>query len=215
MITDPAATTVLCFGDSNTRGTSFGDDHEYGRLAADVRWTGQLQTLLGAGYYVIEEGLGGRTIDVDYADIAGRNGAEYFLPCLLTHAPLDIVVIMLGTNDLKTEFGRSAEEIAASLRTLLDIVPTALEEEPKIFLVSPIHLDESQPAYAEMAEFDQASVGKSHGLAAAYRRIAEERGLHFLDAATCAEAGGDGVHLTVDSHRRVAEMLHAAITQTD
>src|SRR5262249_50236638 len=123
MITNPAATTVLCFGDSNTRGTTYGDDREYGRLAADVRRTGQLQTLLGPGYYVIEEGLGGRTIDVDYADMPGRSGAEYFLPCLLTHAPVDILVLMLGTNDTKIEFGRSAEDIAASLHRLLDIVP--------------------------------------------------------------------------------------------
>ena len=213
MITDPAATTVLCFGDSNTHGSP-SDDPEYARLAADVRWTGQLQALLGPGYYVIEEGLGGRTIDLDYADNPGRNATPYFLPCLATHGPLDVVVLMLGTNDTKIEFGRSAAGIAASLHGLLDIVPTVLEEEPQIFLVSPILLDDTQPGFAESGEFDRASVEKSRQFSAAYRQVAEERGLRFLDAATCAVAGADGIHFTVDSHRPFAEMLHRAITST-
>jgi lysophospholipase L1-like esterase len=106
VITNPAAHTVLCFGDSNTNGIS-GDDENYVRLPAAVRWTGRLQRLLGDGYYVIEEGLNGRTTDLDYANRPGCNGRTYFGPCLQSHHPLDVVVIMLGTNDLKAEFNRS------------------------------------------------------------------------------------------------------------
>jgi lysophospholipase L1-like esterase len=205
MITTPGATTVLCFGDSNTNGIP-SDDPEYVRLAADVRWTGQLQNLLGAGYYVIEEGLGGRTINLDYADRPGLNATSYILPCLLTHAPLDVVVLMLGTNDLKIEFDRTADEIADSWHGLLDILFTVLEH-PEVFLVSPIRLESAVPP-----NFDDAAVEKSRQLSAAYRTVAEDRGLHFLDTATCAVAGADGIHLTIESHQRLAQMLHHAIT---
>ena len=158
MITNPAATTILCYGDSNTNGIP-SDDPDYVRLAADVRWTGRLQTMLGDGYSVIEEGLSGRTIDLEYADRPGLSGLEYLLPCLLTHAPLDIVVIMLGTNDTKFRFGRSAAQIAASMVGLLDLVELVLGH-PRVYLVSPAPLDDRQPGFVEAEELDLASVEK-------------------------------------------------------
>jgi lysophospholipase L1-like esterase len=112
--TDPDAVRVLCFGDSNTHGCP-GDDIDYVRLPADRRWTGLLQDLLGDGYEVIEEGLNGRTTDVDYEDRPGHNGRPYFVPCLLSHQPLDVVVVMLGSNDLKACFARTPNEIAEAL----------------------------------------------------------------------------------------------------
>ena len=114
MITDPDAIRVLCFGDSNTYGTP-GDDPEYVRLTADRRWTGRLQRLLGDGYDVVEEGLNGRTTDLDYVDRPGCNGRTYWAPCLQTHHPLDVVVVMLGVNDLKSCFDRTPQAIAAAL----------------------------------------------------------------------------------------------------
>src|SRR5215216_1134114 len=100
---NPKATTVLCFGDSNTNGAT---PDKSGRYSADVRWTGQLQNLLGSEYYVIEEGLGGRTTDSDHfrEGKEGRNGFAYYKPALETHLPLDIIVIMLGTNDVKNTY---------------------------------------------------------------------------------------------------------------
>ena len=93
MITDPGAVVVLCFGDSHTHGIAF-DDGQHVRLPADVRWTGQLQRLLGDGYSVIEEGLSGRTTDVDYDDRPGCNGRTYFVPCLLSlDPPMDMALI--------------------------------------------------------------------------------------------------------------------------
>ena len=77
--TDPDAVRVLCFGDSNTYGTP-GDDPDYVRLPADRRWTGRLQRLLGEGYDVVEEGLNGRTTDLDYVDRPGCNGRTYWAP---------------------------------------------------------------------------------------------------------------------------------------
>ena len=77
MLTEPDAVRVLCFGDSNTHGAP-GDDPEYVRLGPDVRWTGRLQRLLGDGYDVVEEGLNGRTTDVDYVDRPHCNGRTAF-----------------------------------------------------------------------------------------------------------------------------------------
>jgi lysophospholipase L1-like esterase len=214
-MTDPAAVTVLCFGDSNTHGAP-GDDPAYTRLAAGVRWTGRLQQLLGPGYYVIEEGLSGRTIDLDYPDRPGLNGRSYLIPCLLSHSPLDVIVLMLGTNDVKLEFQRPVERIAESWQGFLDdlfaTAVTAGGARPRVILVSPIHIDDSQPRFIEeMASFDSESVRKANSLSSWYQSIATERGLRFLDAATCARAGADGIHLTVDSHASLAELIAGAV----
>lgn len=218
VIINPAAYTVLCFGDSNTNGIP-ADDEDYVRLPADVRWTGRLQRLLGGGYYVIEEGLGGRTTDLDYADRPGCNGRPYFGPCLQSHEPLDVVVIMLGTNDLKTEFSRSPEAIAAALDGYISDVAGNAENRaggtPQTILVSPIHIDDSQPAFATMngQNFAASAPGRSRRLAAELRRVAAARGALFADAATVARAGDDGLHLTLDSHDRLAELIAARIKQ--
>jgi lysophospholipase L1-like esterase len=218
VIINPAAYTVLCFGDSNTNGMP-GDDKNYVRLPADVRWTGRLQRRLGDGYYVIEEGLNGRTTDLDYDNRPGCNGRAYFGPCLQSHHPLDVVVIMLGTNDLKIQFNRSAATIAATLEGYIsDVVANAENRAgggPCTILVSPIHLDGRQPAFAEMngENFDASAVDESRLLSAEVRRVAEARGALFADAATVARAGGDGLHLSLDSHDRLAELIAAKIKQ--
>lgn len=209
---DPAAIRVLCFGDSNTWGDP-PDESLPGRIPADRRWTGVLQGLLGDGYAIIEEGLNGRTVDVEQPDLAGRNGRTYLAPCLESHNPLDLVVLMLGTNDLKASFGREAADIAAALGGLLDDIKQFAGKSnggpPAVLLVSPIHVDDTQPIFAEWTslEFDAHSVAKSRQLSAALRAVAEERGVHFADAATVAGAGDDGLHINLESHRRLGEML--------
>jgi lysophospholipase L1-like esterase len=212
VITNPDATTVLCFGDSNTHGIP-SDDPDYVRLPADVRWTGRLQRLLGDGFYVIEEGLSGRTTDVEYRDRPGCNGRPYLVPCLQTHDPLDVVVIMLGTNDLKVEFDRPPAAIAWALAGYLDDIganaTTRTGGVPRTILISPIHADAGRPAFAEShgEAFDAASVDKSLRLAEEIRRVADARGALFADAATVARAGDDGLHLSLDSHGFLANLV--------
>ena len=112
--------TILCYGDSNT----WGYDPETGeRFPEDVRWPGVLRTKLGDDYRVIEEGLSGRTtVWDDPIEGVHKNGRTYLGPCLESHKPVDLVTLMLGTNDLKTRFGSSASDIAQGAAQLSEMV---------------------------------------------------------------------------------------------
>ena len=218
MRTDAHAVRVLCFGDSNTHGAP-SDDPDYGRLGPDVRWTGRLQRLLGDEYEVIEEGLSGRTTDVDYVDRPHCNGRTYFPAALMSHHPLDFVVVMLGSNDLKTCFARSATDIADALHGYVDDVEEYVTDQdgntPPLLLLSPILLDDSITEYVDPTGngFDDRSLAASRGLAAEIRRVAEERGVLFADAASVARAGGDALHLTLDSHGPLAGLVADVLGQ--
>ena len=99
--------TILCYGDSNTWGFVPCQENYQSctkRYSREIRWTGRLQCLLGEDFYVIEEGLNSRTTNVDYFVLPNRNGATYLPSCLYSHAPIDLVVLALGGNDLKTYF---------------------------------------------------------------------------------------------------------------
>src|SRR6185503_1692781 len=135
-----------------------------------------------------------------------------------THHPIETVVVMLGTNDIKVQFDRSPAEIAAALTGYLDDVEanatTRAGGVPRTVLVSPIHLDDRRPAFAEMTlgNYDSAAVEKSRLLSDEIRRVARDRGTLFADAATVAHAGGDGLHLSLDSHQRLAHLVAALVT---
>ena len=137
---NPKAITILCYGDSNTYGKR--PDGTNDRHPAVVRWTGQLQNHLGDNYHVIEEGLSSRTTNLEYTRKPGRNGRSYLAPCLHSHTPIDLVILMLGTNDLKIEFKRSPIDIAAAIDELVnDIKEHTISEQrsiPRIILLSPI-----------------------------------------------------------------------------
>ena len=111
--------TILCYGDSNTYGLKSDLVSRYPR---NVRWTGILQEKLGSEYYVIEEGLGGRTTVWDDPVEDYKNGKKYLLPCLDSHKPLDLVIIMLGTNDLKSRFSVTPFDIGASMENLVKTI---------------------------------------------------------------------------------------------
>lgn len=214
MNTSPSATTVLCYGDSNTHGQK---PDKTGRYQANVRWTGVLQDLLGDEYYVIEEGLGSRTTDLDYDKKPGRNGQTYLAPCLHSHNPVDIVTIMLGTNDLKIEYRRSAEDIAAALGRLVDDVrtygATKTGDQPKVILISPIEINDQAPRFTEFytGYYDTESMVESKKLSEAIKNIAEQKGVHFIDAATVSAPGEDGIHFSQESERPLAELINDAI----
>jgi lysophospholipase L1-like esterase len=213
--TRPNAVTVLCYGDSNTWGQR--PEEKGGRFPANVRWPGVLQNILGDDYYVIEEGLNSRTTDLEYDKKPGRNGKAYLVPCLGSHKPIDIVAIMLGTNDLKTVFDRSAADVARALRGLVqDVYEYGLNFEskaPKVILVSPIYINDTAKLfnlfYAK--NYNHEAVIKSQDFAAKIQKVAEEAGCVFIDAATVAEPGIDGIHFTEDSHPALAKVVSETI----
>jgi lysophospholipase L1-like esterase len=212
----PTAKAILCYGDSNTWGQTPNKTGK--RRSSNARWTGVLQESLGNEYYVIEEGLSSRTTDLDYEKKPGRNGRVYLEPCLDSHAPLDIVVLMLGTNDFKIEFNRSAVEIAEATHELVKLIQEKTAKydgnPAKIVLVSPILVDGNAPRIKEWyaAHYDENSVKKSQELASCLRKVAESAGCYFVDAAQVAKAGVDGIHFDEESHRALGDFLAQQIT---
>ncbi|HSX04890.1 MAG TPA: SGNH/GDSL hydrolase family protein [Candidatus Saccharimonadales bacterium] len=214
MNTNPDVLTVLCYGDSNTYGQTPDRSRRY---SANERWTGILQQQLGDGYYVIEEGLGGRTTDLRHVDPnkPSRNGLVYFRACIDSHMPLDIVIIMLGTNDLKTIYHRSAEDVAQSLKQYPEYLDAYCAgngiKRPRIILVSPAYMDETAPHFTESMPrpgiYDAVSAQKSKQLAEPIKRLAQETTCEFFDAGPVTRTGDDGCHLDQPSHQRLADAL--------
>ena len=199
---------ILCFGDSNTWGNISGTPD---RFPPDVRWTGVLQKALGGGYLVIEEGYNGRTVVMPDLVEGRLSGIGYFGPCLDSQSPLDLVILMLGTNDLKLRFGLEAESIAFGFHRYLDALKTTpmMGDRPKVLLLSPILIDESYKGNAVFhGMFGEDGAARSRALAPVYRRFAQENGLEFMDAAEYASASVvDGIHMTAEDHGRLGLAL--------
>ena len=187
--------TIVCFGDSNTHGA---DPSGSGRMGRDVRWPRVMARELGDGFEVIEEGLNGRTTCWDTPLAPGRNGLTYLVPCLLSHAPVDLVIIMLGTNDLKRIYGLGAPEIAGGMARLVDDAHQSLAGpeggSPAVLVVSPVPLGEITD-HSELWGLGQARE-TSRQLARWYAIAAEDHGAGFFDAGSVAQVSPeDGVHL--------------------
>lgn len=200
---------VLCYGDSNTWGW---DPETQGRFPADVRWTGVLRKELGSGYRVIEEGLNGRTTVWDDPIEGYKNGKEYLIPCLESQKPLDLVIIMLGTNDLKKRFSLSAYDIAAGAGVLAEIAMKSGAgyngNPPKVLLMSPILVgDIHNSEFAEMFDYES-SVERSKKFAEHYKRVADELGCEFLNAADFASPSPiDAIHFEAAEHKKLGEAV--------
>lgn len=203
---------ILCYGDSNTWGYDAFTD---GRFGEEVRWTGVLQKLLGEDYIIIEEGLCGRTTVFEDPLNEGLNGLTYIHPCMMTHSPMDCLVIMLGTNDCKERFGVSARNIACGMKRLLikALQTPAWRKLPHILLVAPGGIEkgcESSPVASEMGKCSE----KSQELAQEYRRIAEELQVEFLDAGEVVRMNTlDYMHLDARSHERLAYVIEKKLKE--
>jgi lysophospholipase L1-like esterase len=202
--------TILCFGDSNTHGTialpSLGERRRHPR---DVRWPGRLEAALGAGWRVIEEGHPGRTtLHDDPVEGAHKNGLTVLPALLETHRPIDLVVIMLGTNDLKARYALTPMDIALSVEKLALVVrasPAGPEgAAPRLLIVSPVPILES----GCLAEIFAGGAQKSQALAPRLRDVAERLGCPFVDAGRAASVDPlDGVHLGPEAHATIADAI--------
>lgn len=197
--------SILCFGDSNTYGLIPGtsDRYEWG-----IRWTSILdERMRNKGYRVIEEGLCGRTTVFEDQYRKGRNGSE-LLPVLLeAHNPIDIAVLMLGTNDCKTVYGATPEQIGEGIEVLIRQVQS-FDPKIQIVLVSPISLGEGVWEEGYDTEFNRASVEVSKALPRVYKMIAQKYGTAFLTASDYALPGSeDREHMDAKNHRYFAEAV--------
>ncbi len=210
--------TILCYGDSNTWGyvpLEFDmSTMHMERYPRDIRWTGRLQKLLSENYYVIEEGLNGRTTNLNSPLPPDRNGKTYLLPCLYAHSPLDLVILMLGGNDLKSFYYRSAQDITNGLAELVQMIQStqygqALKSPPKILLIGYPEL--SSEHYGEWMNdknlFNDGII-RSKQFHTYFSKVAAEYGCHYFNAAPHVKLSEiDGLHLDEEGHRVLAELL--------
>ncbi|MDK2897037.1 MAG: hypothetical protein PWP04_1157 [Candidatus Atribacteria bacterium] len=196
---------ILCFGDSLTWGYNPRGGE---RFSWKERWTGVLERELGAGFRIIEEGLNGRTTVWDDPIEGDKSGKKHLTPLLESHRPLDLVVIMLGTNDLKDRFALSPFDIALGAGYLVEMVQKSKAGpgggEPSVLLIAPPALSKLS---AEMTSF-QGGVKKSKELGKYYRIVAAMKKCHFLDAGEIVQTSEiDGVHWEEEENLKFARAL--------
>jgi lysophospholipase L1-like esterase len=202
---------ILCYGDSNTWGY---DPVTKDRFDAETRWTRVLGSALGRDYEIIEEGLNGRTTVWDDPLEGYKNGREYLVPCLETHRPLDLVIILLGINDLKKRFSVSAGDIAQGAGVLVSLVQGSQTGQggraPLVLLLAP----PPTTTLTEFAESFEDAENKSRKFAMHYRRMAQELGCAYLDLATVIVSSPlDGVHFEAGEHRKLGEAVAVKVKE--
>lgn len=206
---------ILCYGDSNTWGFKpMKECLENWRMRfdEDTRWTGVLQKLLGEDYRVLEEGLNGRTSAFDDPQDDTRNGYRYIATCLQTNMPIDMAIVMLGTNDIKSFFPYTPYVVANGVGRVLDEINKIDYgrdgKAPEILLVSPISLGEDAVRGWIGGEFGMDAVEKNARLAEYLEKAAKSRGIHFIDIGKYISADpADGIHMNEAGHALMAQMM--------
>lgn len=195
-----SAKTIVCYGDSNTWGRIPGNE----RYPRSVRWTGVLQKLLGGEYEIINEGLNGRTFVAVDPQRPYRTGVSQLESILQSHKPVDAVVIMLGTNDVKTTYNLTAQDIARHLDQTIALVQK--ENISKILIVCPteIILPEVNTLNPDFVNGPEISIQ----LPALYKNVAEKYSCNFLNAQDYISSSKiDGFHLEPEAHATLAGVI--------
>ncbi|HEX7247502.1 MAG TPA: SGNH/GDSL hydrolase family protein [Actinomycetota bacterium] len=202
-------TAVCCYGDSNTWGYEASTEM---RLPRWRRWPGVMQRVLGDDVHVIEEGLNGRTTVFDDPFQPGRNGLAHLDVVLATHAPLDLVIIWLGTNDLFVPGGLTAQDAARGAMTLAEVARASEagpdDEPPEVLLLvsppfGPLGAWEHDSPHGEL---------ESRGFADAFTRLADDAGVPLLDLAPIAESSPiDGIHFEASDHDAIGHAVAAKV----
>ncbi len=206
---------ILCFGDSNTHGFN---PKNGTRFDKNTRYTGILQQLLGENFNIIEEGLSGRTTVFDDPITYGLSGIRYIEPCLMSHEPLDLVIVMLGTNDTKERFSANSNVIALGLTKLLQKIQStsiAFEKNtPNILVVCPAPIRKEIYKNPALRTMGYGCSEKSYELAPLYEDVCHNLGCHFLDAGKFVSTSDDDfVHLDENSHKILAKALQKTILE--
>lgn len=198
---------ILCFGDSNTYG--YIPDGS-GRYDEHSRWPMKLQYLLKDDYQIIEDGVCGRTTIFHDRYKEKMCGYDDIEKIMITYQPIDLLIVMLGTNDCKIQFRASAKKIAWGLDHLIEKAKSVTSSHLKVLIISPIHLGKNIGHDGYDDEYDDLSEKTAKELAQAYQRLAIDKGYEFLDASTFAEPSPiDRQHLDQFGH----ELLSLAIAK--
>lgn len=207
--------TILCFGDSNTWGCVPGSfDPETGlsqRYGRDIRWPGVLRNEMGRSFEIVENAINGRTTNLNEVvpNRPFKNGLEQLLPALEINYPIDLVILMLGTNDVKKQFNRSAQEIGEGLKQLIQVVQTCNKgpqgNPPRVLIIAAqpiIKITNLHPM------INDESIKKSEQLKDVYAKLAKEQDCLFLDASVVAKSSSlDGAHLDEEGHRNLGKYV--------
>lgn len=200
---------ILCFGDSNTWG--YRPDRK-GRFDENIRWTGLLQKKLGSDCHIIEEGLCGRTTIFQDELREGRRGLDLVGVTVEAHNPIDLMIIMLGTNDCKSRYGASASVIAHGLDLVIKKARQNASQHFDLLVISPIHLGHGVGEPDFDSEFDEKSEVVSRNLAIEYRKVALQNHAAFLNAADYAlPSVTDREHLDEKGHTALADAIYDKI----
>jgi lysophospholipase L1-like esterase len=209
--------SILCFGDSLTWGwVAVSEGSPTTRFPYRERWTGAMAARLGSGYAVIEEGLSARTTSIDDPVDPRLNGAAYLPTALASHLPLDLVIIMLGTNDTKSYYRRTSYEVAVGMWKLVAQVLTSgggvgtVYPAPRVLLVAPPPLAElPDPWFQGMFEGGRE---KTLEIARQYRALANFMKVDFFDAGSVISTDGvDGIHFTAANNADLGTALAAKV----
>lgn len=192
---------ILCYGDSNTWGAK---PETFKRYEWGVRWTSVMQFELGEDYHVYENALNGRTTVFEDAIEEGRNGKTGFDTTLEENSPLDLIIVMLGTNDVKLRFNLIPWDIGWGMDLLIKYIKRAScgrdRKNPQILIASPVVLGNAWSKTILGTVFDSSSTQKSKKLFEIYKKITERNECHIFNAAEYATPGSDCVHITEESH---------------
>ena len=209
---------IVCFGDSNTHGycAEPADCADGGdRFNEEERWTCLLQKALGEEYLVLEEGLSGRTTVFPDPLHECMAGLDVIYSTLMSHEPVDLLIIMLGTNDTKERLGANASCIGIGMERLVmkaKSVPAWRGGKPHILIIAPPHIGEGLYLRPEGEPMGRGCPEKSREVAKYYAAVAQNQGCAFLDAEGVAEFNRlDCMHLTRLGHRQLADRLSALI----
>ena len=211
MNTNTSAQRIMVFGDSLSWGYQPGSHHQ--RFDAQTRWTGRLQMLLGDDYEIIEENLNSRGIENGDPRLGkeGRRALDYIEPALDSQDPLDMVIVLLGTNELKNEMNMTAEQVGENMEKLLNIITTRASQfrgtTPQVLLLSPPTINEDTE-YCRAGDKYLGATEKSKLLVVVYERLAAKLGVGFI-ALDSIVAGVDGIHIDAEQHAKVADLVYA------
>jgi lysophospholipase L1-like esterase len=202
---------ILTFGDSNTHGTPPVEGAP--RFGLTTRWPRVMLAALGPDWHLIEEGHGGRTtVHPDPIEGLHKNGIAALPIMLDSHRPIDVITIMLGTNDLKERFSVNAADIAQSCEQLILMVRASdagpQGRAPQILLIAPPPVLE----VGRLAMTFRGGAAKSKDLAAACRAVAEAQGVAFLDAGSVIRSSPlDGIHFDETEHGKLGRAVARAV----